>query len=196
MPSWQESCSNSQLVMRNQKSLLALFILLSTGLSAQQLPAPSKEAPNRPLIGERDRANEDRIAKLFESIRTDAKLPRLGRIKHRERLEQELCTFVQTNTLPVHMPGVYTTVQPDLISPELRKAALFNSLDANKNPNYDRYSVAVWRTTDAKSGEPTYWVAIAILPSAASEFFWTYFTDDVFYRNDWKDHIAPQCRGK
>jgi hypothetical protein len=183
--------------MRKQKSLLALFVLLSTtGLSAQQVPAPSKEAPSVPLIGERDRAKEDRIAKLFETIRTDSKLPRLGRIKYRERLEQELCTYVQKATLPAHLPGLYTTLQPDLISPELRKTASFNNLDTKNGPNYERYSVAVWRTTDAKSGEPTYWVAIAILPSAASEFFWTYFTDDVFYRNDWKEHIAPQCRGK
>jgi len=192
LQSCQEGCLNSQQVMRSQKSLVALFVLLSTSLSAQQVPAPSKEAPSRPLVGERDRAKEDRIAKLFDTIRTDAKLPRLGRIKRRERLEQELCTFAQKGTLPVGMgmPVVYTTVQPDLISPELRKAALFN------NPNYERYSVAVWRTTDAKSGEPTYWVGIDILPSAASEFFWTYFTDDVFYRNDWKEDIAPQCRGK
>jgi len=182
--------------MKNQVSLLALFVLLSTGLSAQQATVPSKEAPSGPLQGERDRATEDQVAKLFETIRVGAKLPRLWRIKHHDRLEQEVCTMAQTGTFPEPLPGVYKTFQPDLISPELKKTALFNGSDTKSNPDYERYSVAVWRTTDAKSGKPTYWVAIALFPSAASEFFWTYFTDDVFFRNDWKEHIAPQCRGK
>jgi hypothetical protein len=193
--SWQEGCWNSQRVMKNQKSLLALFVLLSTGLSAQQAPAPSKEVPGGPLLGERDRVMEDQVAKLFETIRVGAKLPRLWRIKHHERLEQEVCTMAQTGTFPIPLAGVYKTLRPDLISPELRKTALFNGSNAKSNPNYERYSVAVWRTTDAKSGKPTYWVAIALFPSAALEFFWTYFTDDVFFRNNWKEHIATQCRG-
>jgi hypothetical protein len=182
--------------MKNQMSLLALFVLLSTGLSVQQAAAPSKEAPSEPLLGERDSVTEDQVAKLFETIRAGAKLPRLWRIKHSDRLEQELCTMAQTDSFPELLPGVYKTLQPDLISPELRKSALFNGSDAKSNPNYERYSVAVWRTTDAKSGKPTYWIAIALFKSAASEFFWTYFTDDVFYRTDWKEHIAPLCRGK
>src|SRR5260370_21227047 len=50
------------------------------------------------VIVVRDKGNEDQIAKLFETIRVDAKLPSLTRIAHRDRLEQHVCTIAHAAT--------------------------------------------------------------------------------------------------
>jgi hypothetical protein len=182
--------------MRNRNRILLFFVLLTTGISAQQVPVPAKDAASRSPIGERDKAKEDQIAKVFETIRTDAKLAPLARIKHRESLVQNLCTIVQTNASPKEMRGLYKTLHPESVTPELKRLASFNDLHPQYNASLERYSVAVWRITDPQTGEATYWVGIAAYPSAATEFFMNHFTDDLYYRNEWKKHIAPECRGQ
>jgi hypothetical protein len=182
--------------MRNQDRILFIFLLLTTSISAQQVTVSGKDAAGRPPIGERDKAKEDQVAKVFEAIRTDTKLPPLARIKHRESLVQNLCTIVQTNASPKEMPGLYKTLHPESVTPELKRLASFNELHPRYNPSLEIYSVAVWRVTDPQTGEATYWVGITAYPSAATEFFMNHFTDDLYYRNEWKKHIAPECRGQ
>jgi hypothetical protein len=92
--------------------------------------------------------------------------------------------------------ALYKTQQPESDSTTLREVALLNNLHSKGNPSYARYSVAVWRVKDSKTGEATYWVGVALYWSAAAEFFDYHFTDDIEYHNDWKRDVAPECRGK
>jgi hypothetical protein len=48
---------------------------------------------------------------------------------------------------------------------------------------------------DSQTGETTYWVGVQLFWSAAMEFFDYNFTDDIYYHNDWKKFVAPECRG-
>jgi hypothetical protein len=180
--------------MRIQCKALLLVAVLATGLLAQEAPVPSKQASGGRLMGERDEGKEDQVAKLFETIRIDARLPRLTRIRHRDSLAQHVCTVALTGVLPKNSVEdtlvLYKTSQPESISTELKQVASF---DDDKFP---RYSVAVWRIQDSQTQEATYWVGIQRYWSAGFEFFDYHFTDHIEYHNDWKKHVAPECRGK
>jgi hypothetical protein len=182
-------------------TLFVLFVM-SSSLPAQQAPVGREGTPTRtgPVMGERDQASEDQIAKLFETMRSDAKVEPLSRIKHRDRLEQEVCTSALLGTLPkAHSPktsAFYTTVNPETVSAELRQVALFNDLHSKYNWSIERYSIAVWKVKIPQTAETTFWVGLQLYWSAGTEFFDTYFTDDIYRRNEWKKWIAPQCREK
>jgi hypothetical protein len=186
--------------MRNQNRLLLLSVLLTTGLLAQQLLVPAKGAASRPLVGERDKAREDQVAKLFEKIRADAKLSPLTRINHRDSLEQRTCTVALTNIAPIRSPtgtsALYKTPQPESISVELRNVATLADFHYNNASDFTRYSVAVWRVKDSRTGETAYWVGVELYWDAFKEFFFEHFTDDLYSRNEWKKQIALECRGK
>jgi hypothetical protein len=64
-------------------SALAFALLAST---AQEQPLATNADNAERLIVERDKDKEDQVAKLFEGIRTEAKLPQLKRIRHRDDL--------------------------------------------------------------------------------------------------------------
>ena len=188
--------------MRNQCKLLLLAVVMSASLSAQEAPAglSPTPAPVGQIMGERDKAKEDQIAKMFETIRADAKLPPLSRIRHRDSLEQKVCTFVLSGSLPkLHLSdtsAIYTTSNLETVSPELKHVALFNHLHPKYNPRVERYSVAIWKVTNYQTGETNFWVGLQLYWSAAAEFFDYHFTDDLYYRNEWKKSVAPQCRAK
>ena len=152
------------------------------------------------VMGERDRDKEDQVAKLFETIRSDSKSFKLSRIGRRDNLEQQVCTIALTGTLLKHSllgtSAFYKTSRPESITPELNRVALFGTPRPKNNLGYHRYSVAVWRTKDSKTGETAYWVGVELYWSAAAEFFDYHFTDDISYHNLWKKSVAPQCRGK
>lgn len=167
---------------------------------AQQAPVSPKQSSAGQIAGERDKVKEDQVAKLFESLRTDTKLPPLRRIGHRDSLEQKVCTIAvedkppkitSTNTL-----GFYKTANPDSVTPELSKVALFNQLHPKNNAGYARYSVAVWPVKDLQAAKPMYWVGVELFWSAGAEFFDYHFTDDIYYHNLWKESIAAPCRNK
>jgi hypothetical protein len=187
-------------VMRNQNKVLLFVVVLTAGLSAQEVRVGPQPANVGQVMGERDKGTEDKIAKLFEKTRSDLKILKLARIRHRDSLEQRVCTIALTGTLPkqasIGVFGFYKTAQPDAISAELYKVASFNDLHPKYNPSYARYSVAVWRAKDSQTGETTYWVGVYLYWSAAMEFVDYHFTDDIYYHNNWKKTIAPQCRGK
>jgi len=159
----------------NQNKILLFIVVLATGLSAQEVPVGTTQASIGQVMGERDKGKEDQIAKLFESIRSDLKIPKLTRIGRRDSLEQRVCTIALTGTLPrqasMGVFGFYKTAQPESIPPELYKVASFNNLHPKFNPSYARYSVAVWRVKDSQTGETTYWVRVYLYWSAHMEFF-------------------------
>jgi hypothetical protein len=146
----------------------------------------------------REKGNEDKIASLFEAIRAEAKLPRLKRISHRPELEQEVCTAAVTGKSFKHPAALYVTASPEATHPELEAVATSNRTD-RYHPGksfYERYSVAVWRTTDLQTGSRRYWVGIGLYGSAAGEFIDCHLTDDVLYCGSWKESIARPFRGK
>jgi hypothetical protein len=91
--------------------------------------------------------------------------------------------------------AIFKSYKPESISPELKQVALLDDFNL-KNGSYPRYSVAVWRTPDPQTGETIYWVGVERYWSALEEFVDYHFTDDVFYHDGWKKHVAPECRGK
>jgi hypothetical protein len=186
--------------MRNQCKALLLVVVSAIGLLAQESAIPAKQAGGGRLMGERDKGKEEQVAKLFETVRADAKIPQLTRIRHRDSLEQRVCTIALTGTLPkltlTPTSALYKTLQPESISTELKQVASFDDLHPKNNPSYARYSVAVWRVRDSQTGEAAYWVGVQLFWSAAMEFFDYHFTDDIYYHNDWKKYVAPECRGK
>jgi hypothetical protein len=176
-------------VKRGRLLWLLLFILpLCSSADAQGGKKPQ-------LIGERDKGKEDIVAKLFETVRADEKLPALIRITHRDSLEQEVCTVAQVGAFGNH-PTFYKTAQPESISAELNKIASFKEQAPPNRLHFPRYSVAVWQVKDSQTGETQYWVGVQLYWSALEEFVDYHFTDDVFYHSEWKKDVARQCRGK
>lgn len=177
-------------------ALFFLFLVMWSTLPAQETRILAGQ-----VMGERDQAKEDQIAKLFVTIRADAKLASLSRIRHRDSLEQTVCTCALLGKLPQSnlskVSAFYTTPNPETVSSELRQVALFNDLHSKYNWSIERYSVAVWRVKSPQtSGEITFWVGLQLYWGAATEFFDSHFTDDLYYRNEWKKSAAPQCLGK
>jgi hypothetical protein len=181
-------------------TLVSVLVSALLAATAQEVPVTTKQGNVGQLTGERDKEKEDKVAKLFEGIRADAKIPQLTRIGHRESLEQKVCTISLTDKPPkqtsANVFAFYKTTNPDSVTPELSKVALFNDLHPKYNPSYARYAVAVWPVKDSQTGEPMYWVGIQLFWGAGMEFFDSHFTDDIYYHNDWKKSIAVPCRNK
>jgi hypothetical protein len=180
--------------MKRHFKVLLLVAGLATKVGAQQVPIPTKQAAPRPLIGERDKAEEDQVAKLLGTIRADTKIKQLSRIRHRDKLEQQICSIAQGSVpqkrAASDTSAFYQTSRPESISAELKTVASFD------DDRFPRYSVAVWRLKDPQTRELTFWVGVERYRSAGFEFFDNHFTDDIFYHNDWKNYVAPVCRGK
>lgn len=174
--------------------LFFLFAFATTGLSAHQAPRTKG-----PLIGERNKSMEDELAKSFEAVRLDAKLPPLTRIKHRSSLEQRVCTIVQTGDSSklgsADLIASFRTVPAASGSDLLTKAALQNKQNTEGVLFDPRYSIAVWQVTNSTTGETTYWVGFGRYRSALEEFVDYHFTDGISYRNLWKQGVAHVCRG-
>jgi hypothetical protein len=177
-------------------------VLLMTALAApaQQAPVHINAGRAGQLAGNRDKEKEDKVAKLVEDLRVEVKIPRLERIRHRASLEQTVCTIALTDTPPKQAStilfGFYKTANPEVVTPELSKVALFNDPRHKDNPVYTRYSVAVWPVSNSQTREQIYWVGVQLFWSGGMEFFDYHFTDDVYYHNEWKKAIAAPCRNK
>jgi hypothetical protein len=169
---------------------LLLALLAATALDA--LLATNPDNAER-LTVERDQGKEDQVAMLFEGIRVEAKLPELKRIRHRDDLEQAVCTSALSGKRSHLGSAFYTATDPESINPELRQIAESNPLDSKKRPAYARYSVAVWRVKDRQTGELSYRVGIGLYGSGVGEFIDCHFTDDGHYCGKWKDSIARPC---
>jgi hypothetical protein len=172
---------------------LVLALLAAT---AQEAPTASKQGDVGRATVERDKEKEDQVAKLFEGIRAEARLPQLKRIRHRDDLEQRVCTSALSGKPPKQGSSFYVTADPESITPELKEIASSNRLDANQRSWYARYSIAVWRVKDPSAGEVAYRVGVGLYGSALGEFVDCHFTDNVYYCGKWKESIARPCRGK
>jgi hypothetical protein len=181
-------------------ALVSMLVTAQLFGMAQQAPVTAKQTPAGQIVGERDKVKEDQVAKLFERLRADARLPPLTRIGHRDSLEQKVCTIALEDKPPkttsTNIFGFYKTANPDSVTPELSKLALFNQLHPKNNAGYARYSTAVWPVKNLQAAEPMYWVGVEIFWSAGAEFFDYHFTDDIYYHNLWKKSVAPPCRNK
>lgn len=182
--------------MRYPTKILLFVAALTTGLLAQGALVTAKNPSATEVMGERDKEKEDQVAKLFENIRTEARVPQLKRIRHRDDLEEDICTSVLTGRPSEQKSGRYVIADPGTVTPELKKIASSNRLDPKGRPFYERYSTAVWRAKDPQTGEVAYWVGVGLYSSAVAEFVDCHFTDDVHYCGKWKESIARVCRGK
>jgi hypothetical protein len=155
----------------------------------------------------RDSAIEDEVAKTFESARKSAGAKPLKRIKYRDEVQGLVCTAALNDRVPLYAPGapavgpgkrvrnpvsvLYKTTEPAKLTPEITRLA---ALDPNHQLGFKRYAVAVWRSPNELGQPQEYWVGIQFYWSTAFEFFDYHFTDDVWYRNTWKDAAAKPCR--
>jgi hypothetical protein len=176
-----------------------LALLLFTGLAAPPVPQPP-HTTKATAVGQRDKAMEGKVAVLFDKIRSDAHLSPLTRIRRRADLIEPLCTLAQTSRVPPltkHNANLwYVTDHPEVASPELTQSALMKWANGPASPGSARYSVAVWRVNDPAMGKTTYWVIARQYMSGAAEFLDNYFTDQAFYRDNWKAGVAEVCLGQ
>lgn len=153
----------------------------------------------------RDVGLENQVSKLLEQARKNGGPKRLSRITYRSELQSLVCTATLTNKVPVHATGVpvlastpnwhpasalYKTSEPGKLNDELKRLAAY---DGSGQQGYRRFSVAVWRVPEAASS-PQFWVAVEFYGNAAVEFFDDHFTDDIWYHNQWKDFVVPECQ--
>jgi hypothetical protein len=137
-------------------------------------------------------ALEDQIAKAVLSIRAEAHLPKLSRIKYRDDLQAWTCVAAERDTSL--NPRIFKTDEP-LSSPHLREAALALGKPIGGDPALARFAVAVWpaRSSTAGSSKEVFWVGVNGYPTAWMEFFLYTFTDDAFSKNDWKKTVSATC---
>lgn len=192
----------ADMTLHSRISYAGLAVIVTAVLvsaAPPQVPAPTQHRKTVQVMPEPDKSKEDDVAKLFEAIRAEAKLPRLRRIKHRAQLEQDICTSALTGVRPKISSAFYTTANPQSATLELRTIASSNPVDQYHpgRPVNERYSVAVWKTrTSQTENADYYWVGIGTYGSAVGEFVDCHFTDDVHYCGKWKESIARSCRGK
>jgi hypothetical protein len=177
-------------------TLVSGIMFALSAATAQEAPLAAKPSDVTQLTVERDQEKEDHVAKLFEGIRAEAKLPQLQRIRHRADLEQGVCTSALTDKPSELGSASYMTADPESITPELKKIASSNRLDSNKKAWYTRYSIAVWRVKDSQAGKVAYRVGVGLYGTAVGEFVDCHFTDDIYWCGKWKESIARPCRGK
>lgn len=191
---------------------LTLFLLLSwLPTSGHGQSEPMHQTPKPASTPHRNSHEEDVVAHLFDTVRADAKLGRLSRIRDRKELQQLICTAsvngkipVSTNTilagtpsLPTDTPStLYKTASPGDVTPELRTIALFERPRGRSGhtPGHKRYSVAVWPVQQEQDSNPEYWVGIGLFWSTSNEFFLNHFSDSIEYKNKWKRFVAPECK--
>lgn len=140
---------------------------------------------------------ENRVSKLFETIRQEAGLPHLSRIRDRRDLVQLVCSAAVNDASPsANAPAavMYRTRAPETTTEELDQIARFKDLEPDPTPPWTRYAVAVWPATDSESKQRVWWVGIKIYTSALMEWVDNNLTDDRPYRNNWKKLVAPGCR--
>jgi hypothetical protein len=196
--------------MSKRPVLLLLLCFLPTFAFSQTESIPN-QIPKAASKPDRNRDEEDAVANLFDTVRKDAKLHRLSRIKDRMALQQLVCTVSVTDKVPLFASGfpvlgntpkpqdipsaVYKTVNPSEMHPELQRVALFERPRSHgQPPGYARYAVAVWPTPREIAGKPEYWVGIKLFWSAGNEFFLNHFSDAMEWKNEWKTFVVPECR--
>ena len=197
---------------------LSLLIgLFSTHPGAGQTSTPHPKPRS-------DRHQEDAVARLFDEVRKEAKLPPLSRIEDRRSLQQLACTVAITDRVPEFRSGapvlgngsidgvtkvkedgspkwdresaLYKTSNPGELTPELKRVALFER--PRVAPDGHMIMIGYSRYSVAVWPSPNaankYWVAVELFWSAGDEFFQNHFTDAMEWKNEWKQFVAPECK--
>ncbi|MGH9641085.1 MAG: hypothetical protein ACRD3Q_01540 [Terriglobales bacterium] len=201
------------------KLVVSLSVLMGW-LSASSFGTGQSSSPSAKPRS--DRQQEDAVAKLFDEVRTEAKLPPLSRIEDRKSLRQLACTVAVTDNVPRFRSGfpvlgngsidgitaekedgaprtasaLYKTSNPGEPKPELKRVALYERPRGPKGIRigYARYSVAVWLAQQSTDDKSNYWVAVQLFWSKADEFFQNHFTDAMEWKNEWKQFVTPECK--
>ena len=148
------------------------------------------------------------VAKQVESIRTQDGLPRLKRSPATRELVQLVCTAAAKGS-DVNEPkfGALETYVTDDLSAKtepLKLIALGTADDAASgtrrrvfsDKDWPRYSVIVQLDLSSRPDAPRFRVGIVRRGSQFSEFIAPItFDHPVRDSNDWKELVAPQCRG-
>ena len=198
----------------SKRPILVLLLWFLPTLAFSQGDLVRNQTPDTASKPHRNSREEDTVANLFDSVRKDAKLNRLSRIRDRESLQQLTCTVSVTEKVPMFSSGspvlgnsarwedtssaLYETMNPSEIAPELRRIALFERPRGRRGraPGYARYSVAVWPAQPkTDEGKTEYWVSIELFWSAGNEFFLNHFSDAMEWKNEWKKFVVPECEG-
>src|SRR5208337_616010 len=83
---------------------LTLFLLLSSLPTSGHCQSESTHQTSKPASAPRRNSHEeDVVAQVFDTVRADAKLHRLSRIRNRKELEQLTCTASVNGKIPVSM---------------------------------------------------------------------------------------------
>jgi len=192
------------------KTFTLLLLLSWLPTSGHRQSGPMHQTPKPASTSHTNSHEEDVVAHVFDTVRADAKLHRLSRIRDRKELEQLVCTasvdrkiplsmntiLVGTPSLPTDTPStLYKTASPGDVTPELRTIALFEQPRGRngRTPGHKRYSVAVWPVQQEKDSNPEYWVGIELFWSSGTEFFLNHASDSIEYKNKWKRFVAPEC---
>jgi hypothetical protein len=123
------------------KAVTLLLLLSWLPTSGHGQSDAMHQSPKPASTHHRNRQEEDVVAHAFDTVRTDAKLGRLSRIRERKELEQLICTASVNGQIPVSMntslgtstpslhldtpSALYKTASPGDVTPELRTIALF-----------------------------------------------------------------------
>ncbi len=179
-------------------------------------------AVGQSVILKNDRQQEGAVAGLFDEVRKEAKLRRLGRIEDRASLQQLTCTVAVTGKVPRFHSGfpvlgndsidgvtnernaakadresaLYKTTNPGEITAELKRVALYERPRGRigHSPGYARYSVAVWPVQQPTGEKAEYWVSVELFWSAGNELFLNHFSDAMEWKNEWKQFVTPECK--
>ncbi len=187
-------------------SVLALAIITTVSHATSPFQSSANSGAQVHAAPKREIGAENTVAKLFESIRRDAKEHRLHRIEDRKDLQQLTCSVAVTGGVPRSPSGtpalgnsqfkdegsaLYRTSNPTEITPELQRIATFKV----RRSLLERYSVAVWSSPNQNDRKDAYWVSIKLYYGAGNEFFLNHFTDQMGWKNEWKRFVVPQCTG-
>ena len=153
----------------------------------------------------REPQKEDEVAATLAAARQQAGRDKLTRVRYRPELQQIVCSAAIEGAEPHYPHGV-----PALsgIKTMNRPTAMYKTDDPAKVAEINdelqrlaakeqgaRFSVAVWSGSRSDKTRE-YWVGIGVYKGASTEWFERHLTDDVFVRNDWKQVVLPECRGK
>ena len=172
--------------IRQYARLVLIVVAMPVFFASAQKAVPTA-AP-----GTRNANLEDVVAALFEHARSESGLPPLSRV-HKSDVEKLVCTATIVGTsgdrpTGLHLNALYRTAEPDKIGDDLRKFA-----GRRDRVGFRRFAVAVW-TAQPPTDPVQYWVGFRLYISPGAEFVENHFTDQVFYKDNWKEVVAPQCK--
>jgi hypothetical protein len=166
--------------------------LVLIGVAMPVFFASAQRAEPAAAPGTRNANLEDVVAALFEHARSESGLQPLSRV-HKSDVEKLVCTATILGTsgerpTGLHLNALFKTAEPDKISEDLRKLA-----GRRDRIGFRRFAVAVW-TAQPSTDPVQYWIGFRLYMSPGAEFVENHFTDQVFYKDNRKEVVAPQCK--